>query len=122
MKAIIKILIVLLIANALWRVASAYISHYRFEDAVLELATRSTGKTSSEQLKDKVMELAATYDEPVDADAVAIRREEHHTYIDSTYKKPILLFPWYEYQWPFTLSVDGFVVVPVKLGDLTNPK
>lgn len=120
-KAMIKIAIVLLLANALWRAGSAYISYYKFKDAVLELAIHSGGKTD-DQLRDKVMELAAAYDEPIEASAVAIRHEEQHTFIDGAYRKPVLLFPGYEFQWPFTVSVDGFVIVPVKLGDLANPQ
>jgi hypothetical protein len=119
MKALIKILIAVLIANALYHIASAYISYYRFQDAVLELAIHGSDKRT-EQLRDKVLALAATYDEPIDA--VAIRREEHHTFIDGKYKKPVALLPGYEYSWPFTLSVDGYVIVPTKLGDLTNPQ
>lgn len=120
-KSIIKVLVAVLIANALWRVSSAYITHYRFNDAVTELAKHAVGKTDA-QLKDKVMELAATYDEPVDADALAIRQEEHHTYVETKYVKPIALVPGYEYQWPFALKVDGFVIIPPRPDELTNPK
>jgi hypothetical protein len=120
-KSIIKLLMAIAIANAIWRGASAYVSYYRFEDAVRELATHSSDWTEG-QIKDKVVELAATYEEPLDADAIAVRREEHHTYIDGSYIKPVALFPGYEYQWPFTLKVDGFVLVPAKAGDLANPK
>jgi len=120
-KSLIKILIVLLIANALWRSASAFTSYYRFQDAVLDMAIHSNDKRT-EQLRDRVMELAATYGEPIEAEAVTIRREEHHTFIDGVYRKPILLLPGYQYQCPFTLKVDAFVIVPTKLSDLTNPQ
>jgi hypothetical protein len=120
-KSLVKVLVAVLIANALWRVSSAYITHYRFNDAVDELATHAVGKTDA-QLKDKVMELAATYDEPVDPDALTIRQEEHHTYVETKYTKPVLLFPGYEYQWPFSINVDGFLIIPARPGDLVNPK
>ena len=102
-KAIVKLLVVIAIANALWRSASAYLSFYRFQDSVLELATHSSDKTES-QIKDKVAELAASYDEPLDAEAITVRREENHTYIDGIYTKPVALFPGYEAKWPFTLK------------------
>jgi hypothetical protein len=120
-KSIIKIAIVILVANALWRGASAYLSYYRFADAVSELAIHSKDKTEA-QIKDKVAELAANFDEPLDPDAITVHREELHTYIDGSYIKPVALFPGYEYQWPFTLKVDGYLVIPLKSGDLTNPK
>ncbi len=120
-KTIIKLAIVALLANALWRIGNAYLSYYKFKDAVAELAIYSSGK-SDDQIKDKVMELAASYDEPLSADAVTIRREEHHTYIDGAYTKPVAVFPGYEYQWQFSLNVDGYVLVPPKFGDLANPQ
>ena len=118
-KTIIKLAIVALIANGIWRVGSAYLSFYRFKDAVDEMALHSKGKTV-EQLKDKVLELAASYDEPIDADAVSVRREEPHLIVEGSYKKRVLLAPGFEYALPFTLMVDE-MVVPTKLGDLANP-
>ena len=119
-KAIIKLVIVALLANAIWRIGSAYISHYRFKDAVNEMALHSKGKTL-EEMKDKVLELAAAYDEPINSDAVSVRRDDPHTIIEGSYKKPVLLAPGFEYAWPFTINVDAMVIVPVKLGDLANP-
>jgi hypothetical protein len=119
-KAIIKLVIVALLANAIWRIGSAYISYYRFKDAVSEMALYSKGKTV-EELKDKVLELAASYDEPIDADAVSVRRDDPHVVVEGSYKKKVLLVPGYEYAWPFTLSVDQMAIVPVKLRDLAHP-
>jgi hypothetical protein len=119
-KTIVKLAVVALLANAVWRIGSAYISFYRFQDAVSEAVLHSKGKTENE-LKDKVIELAASYDEPMTVDAISIRREDPHTIIEGAYKKPVLLAPGIEYEWPFNLSVDALVLVPVKLGDSTNP-
>jgi hypothetical protein len=119
-KTVIRLAIMLFLANAIWRLGVAYTSFYKFRDAVAATAVASSGNTD-DQLKDKVMELAGSYQEPIAADAVAIRRDEHHTYIEGAYTKPITLLPGYEYPWPFSLNVDGFVLVPVKLGDLANP-
>lgn len=120
-RSLLKLVVAILFANALWHVSSAYISHYRFDDAVSDLATHA-GARSDEQLKDRVVELAVQHDEPLDAESIAIRREEHHTYISGAYTKPVAVLPGYELRWPFTLKVDGFVIVPPKLGDLTNPQ
>jgi hypothetical protein len=119
-KSLIKIAIAVLLANALWRVSSAYISYYRFKDSVDELATHSGGKNDA-QIKDKVLELAATYEEPVDPDAIEIRHEADHLYIATEYTKPIALFPGYVREWPFTLSVDGYLIIPTRLNDLAHP-
>ncbi len=120
-KALVKLVVAVLIANAIWRIGSAYMSYYRFKDAVADTAVNSKEKTD-EELRDRVLELAAAYDEPVTSEALTIRREPQHTYIEAAYTKPITVLPGYEYQWPFSLNVDGFVIVPVKLGDLANPQ
>ena len=120
-KAIVKLAVVVLAANAIWRAGSAYVSFYKFQDAVKDVAVHSRG-LSDDQMKEKVIELAAAYDEPLSAEAVTVRRDEHHTFVDGSYTKPVALLPGYEYAWPFSLNVDGFVIVPTKLGgDLANP-
>ena len=120
-KSLIKILIAVALANALWHITSAYISYYKFKDAVNEQAIHSGGRSES-QLRDKVIELAMTYGEPIDPDAITIRRAEEHTIVETSYSKPVALVPGYEYQWPFTMSVDAFVIVPARLDDSANPK
>jgi hypothetical protein len=119
-KTIVKLAIVALIANAIWRLGSSYVSFYRFRDSVDEMALHSKGKTV-EEMKDKVLDLAASYEEPLDADALSVRRDEPHLIIDGAYKKKVLLAPGVEYAWPFTLHVDEMVITPLKLGDLNNP-
>jgi hypothetical protein len=96
------------------------VSFYRFKDAVDEMALHSKGK-SVEEMKDKVLDLAASYEEPLDADALSVRRDDPHLFIDGSYKKQVLLAPGFEYAWPFTLHVDEMVIASVKIGDLNNP-
>ena len=110
-KSLIKIAIAVLLANALFRIASAYISYYKFQDAVQEYSLRIAGKTD-DQIKSRVGELAAQYGEPIDADAITLRKDEQHTYIEGNYIKPVAVVPGYEYQWPFSLKADGFVINP----------
>ena len=119
-KAVVKLAIVALVANAIWRIGSAYMSYYRFKDAVDELALHSKGKTV-EELKDRVLELAESFDETSDADAVSVRRDEPHLIVEGSYKKRVLLAPGFEYALPFTLNVDEMVITPSRLGDLANP-
>jgi hypothetical protein len=110
-KSIIKIVIAVLLANALWRIASAYISYYKFQDAVQEYSIRSGGK-SDDEIKNRVAELASQYEEPVDADSVQVTKNEQHTYIEASYTKPVAVLPGYEYQWPFSMKADGFLIEP----------
>jgi hypothetical protein len=105
-KTLIKLAIVVLAANAIWRAGSAYVSYYRFKDAVADVAVASRNKTDDD-LRKKVMQLAMEYDAPVDEDAVAIRHEDNHTYIDASYEQTVALFPGYERPWAFSFTVDS---------------
>jgi len=112
MKTLIKIAIAVAIANALFQAGSAYLSYFQFKDSVNELAMHTNGTDA--QVKDRVVELARKYEEPVDPDDVSIRREEHHTFIEMSYSKDVQLFPGYVRKWPFEVKVDAFVVAQQK--------
>ena len=109
MKAILKLVLVALVANATWRVGSAYASYYRFTDAVQQ-TTQYRGEKSDDQIHDRVFELAAQYDIPVNDDNLAIRREENHTIVEGSYKKSVQLLPGFKYDWPFTVHIDTFTL------------
>ncbi len=106
-RLLIKLAIAALIVNASWRVGSAYASFYRFKDSVAETAQYGRLK-NDEALRARIVELAGTYDIPIDEDAIAVRRENNHTYVTGSYKKIIEVVPGYQYAWPFTLNVDTF--------------
>jgi len=105
-KTLIKLAIVVLLANAIWRAGSAYLSYYKFKDAVTDIAINAKDKTDDE-LRTKVMALAMEYEEPIAPEDVAIRREDNHVFIEGSYTKPVAIFPWYDYQWTFSLTADS---------------
>jgi hypothetical protein len=94
LKAILKLVLVALVANAAWRVGSAYASYYRFTDAVQQ-TTQYRGEKSDDQIHERVFE---------------VRREENHTIVEGSYKKSIQLLPGFKYDWPFTVHVDTFTL------------
>jgi hypothetical protein len=108
-KAVIRLAIVALLANATWRVGSAYAKHYRFTDAVTQV-TQYRGDRSDAQVHDRVFELAAAYEIPVTDENLSVTRRDNHTIVDGGYQRPIDLFPGFTYDWPFTVHVDTFTV------------
>jgi hypothetical protein len=105
-KTLIKLAIVVLLANAIWRAGSAYLSYYKFQDAVTDVLIKSKDKTDDE-LRTKVMALAMEYDEPIGPEDVTIRREDKRVLIEGSYTKAVAIFPWYDYQWKFSLTADS---------------
>jgi len=104
-KLILKLAVVALVANASWRVGSAYVAHYKFEDAVQQAAL-FRGNKSDEALRQRISELASDFDIPVTDDQVMLMTNEHHTVVDGGYTRVIELVPGFKYPWEFTFHVD----------------
>jgi hypothetical protein len=119
-KTIIKLIVVAILANALWRVGTAYTAFYKFKDAVTDAA--SLGESTEEELRQKIVELASTYDLPLTAEDVTVTRDVHHTAIRGSYTQGIAMFPGFEYQWPFNIDLDAYPIAPpTRRGDLIKP-
>jgi hypothetical protein len=104
-KLILKLAVVALLANASWRVGSAYVAHYKFEDSVQQAAL-FRGSQTDDVLRRRVFEIASDYDIPVTEDELTLTTSEHHTVIDGGYTRIIELVPGYKYPWEFTFHVD----------------
>jgi hypothetical protein len=108
-KLAIKLAIVALLANAAWRIGSAYASYYKFKDAVQELMVYGPDKSDA-LLRARIVELGSQYDLPVADDSFTFRREDNHTIADGTFVLPVEVLPRYKYRWAFTWHVDTFSV------------
>jgi len=106
-KTIIKLALLAAFANAAWHLFIVYSAHYKFDDGVT-YAAQYRGETTDEQIRERVLELAAQLDVPVDASTLTIRREDKKTIIRASYVRPVELFPGYIRQWPFTLDVETY--------------
>ena len=106
-KFLVKLALAGLIANATWRLGSAYIQFYKLKDAVVETTRFSNQRQTDAQIEQRILELASQYDVPLVDDRLTVRRDQpNHTIIDGSYEQPIDLLPGYRYQWPFTMHVD----------------
>ena len=74
-RLILKLVIAALIANAAWRVGSAYLSFYKFKDAVQETVQFTAAEKSDDQLRQRIVELAVEYAVPVTEDNFKLHRE-----------------------------------------------
>ena len=109
MKLLFKLLIVALIANATWRVGSAYLNYYKFKDAVRE-ATAHRGTKTDNQIHDRVFELVNEYDVPATDDTLKIVRRDNHTIVEGAYVRSVEIVPTFKYDFHFDVYVDTFVV------------
>jgi hypothetical protein len=115
MKSLLSLAIAALVTYAAWNAANAWMTYFRFKDAIAE-ASQSGGKLTVDQLRDRVLALGMEYSVPVDEDALSVTRDDqtHHTVIDGRYRQPIAILPWYQYPYTFTWHVDTFVLTGLK--------
>ena len=104
-KLILKLAVVALIANATWRVGSAYVAHYKFTDSVQQ-TTLFRGTKSDDVLRQRILEIASDYDIPVTDGDVTLTTQEHRTVVEGNYTRIIELVPGYKYPWEFTFHID----------------
>ena len=104
-KLIIKLAVVALIANATWRVGSAYVLHYKFTDAVQQAALFRGNKTD-DVLRLRIYDIASDYDIPLTDGDMTLTTLEHRTTVDGNYMRIIELVPGYKYPWAFTFHID----------------
>jgi hypothetical protein len=110
LKLLIQLALAALVANAAYRLGSAYLSYYRFTDAVGQTAQFGPDR-SRDELRRRVLELAAQYQVPLAEDGFTVRRtDQSHTIIEGAYIQPVDLLPGYRYPWPFTVNVDKFTL------------
>jgi hypothetical protein len=96
-KRLIELAIVAAICYAGYHGAVVYLHHYQFDDALEETARFGRGRTE-QQLRQRVMELAAEYDIPLDPAAVTIRSDGNSTRISAPYTARVKLLPNYIYE------------------------
>lgn len=119
MKAFLKLILVALFANALWQVSTGLMPYYKFKDSVL--AAASVTERSENDLRQKIVELASMYDLAVTGDMITFRSQEHHTIVEASFTQPISVFPGVQIPWPLRMTVDAFVMTPVRLNDSAKP-
>lgn len=103
-KRIVKLAIVALLANAVYRVGLEYVTYIKFRDAIRDAAMFKA--KSEEDLRARIAAIADDYELPQDADDIQISREERVWHVDGSYRKPIEIVPRFQYDWPFSYSLE----------------
>ncbi len=120
MKLLIKLAITALFANAAFRIGTQYLVHYNFRDSVRE-AAMFQAKTEDD-LRERVMELAAAYDVPQTDDGFTVRRDARQAFIRGTYTKKIEIVPGFPYDWKFDWDIDAYLNTAPPLAGAPTPK
>jgi hypothetical protein len=103
-RTLVKLLLVLIVLNVLYRFGDAYWDHYQFEDSVQQLAQFSENATSDD-VRAKVLELAQAQDIPLSPDNLTVTRVPRRVEVNGLYTRDLVLFPGYVKPWEFKLHV-----------------
>jgi hypothetical protein len=98
LKRLIELVIAVVFVYAGWHAGVAYFHYYQFTDAISELALFA-GKSTEDELRQRVLQLAGQYEIPLEPDAVTIHTGAEVTQITAPYTQPVNLLPNYIYNW-----------------------
>lgn len=104
MKRLIELVFVAALGYALIHAVPVYWNHYKFEDALEEMATFASGKTEDE-LQDRVMRLASENDVPLAPADLVIRQSDDATEILAPYSEKVEVLPRFVYTASFHVKV-----------------
>jgi hypothetical protein len=118
-KRLIKLALLLLVANAAFQFAKPFYRYNRFKADVQELALRSKGQTDH-AIVTEALQMAEQHGVPLTYDDVRVRRSADltHTYIDADWREEIEFFPAWTRAWDFQVRADGWHVRPLRPEDL----
>ena len=111
LRSVVRLLVVGVIAHAVYGFVPVYVHNCQFTDAVGEAALFSRDRPPYE-IVEQVMELAAKYDVPLEAEAVEVSKDRQKTYIALMYEHRIAWLPGFAHAMPFHVAVDGWHVSP----------
>ncbi|MBA2304189.1 MAG: hypothetical protein H0W08_16375 [Acidobacteria bacterium] len=109
MKSLFKLVVFIVLANALVRFAIPYWHHHEFESA-LKARVLDWRESGDEAILQEVFALAAENHVPILPDHVGLRRESDRLLLDIAYTLPIEFFPTVARPWEFAVNLSGRVV------------
>jgi hypothetical protein len=116
MKTLFKLVIALLLLNAVARGAWATWNYYQLRDTAQQLVLFGQ-KATSTQLREEIVAKAKELNVPVGASEVTVQRDGVRTVARVAYTQPVEFLPNYAYPIKFTFLVDA-----VSLGGTPPPE
>jgi len=106
-RNLVKLIIALLIANALYQFVPPYVRYVQFGDAVHEALVFSKDMPDA-VMAERIATIADEHGVPLDRDAIEIRHEVGKVRVDASYVQIIRFAPFYSYPWQFEVKTDAF--------------
>jgi hypothetical protein len=114
-RTVIKVVVALLVAHALYQFVPVYVNSHLFRDDVKQAALFGGGSTEQD-LVEQVMLHAERRDVPLERANVWVRRAGNQTFIDAAYEQPVKVLPWFTYPWQVEVSASSVHITAPRRG------
>lgn len=113
LQKIVKIVVVVIVLNAVTRVGVASWNYYQLRDMADETVMFG-GRESPAGIQNQIMKKANELGLPVTPESITVQRFGYKTQADGKYTQAIELFPSYVYPFTFTFRVESVSMVGLK--------
>lgn len=113
MKTLVKLIVAVVVLNAVGRVGLAAWNYYALRDTAQE-AVMFGAQEQPVQIQGRILKRAAELDLPVDADGVTVQRHGIRTEATASYRQSVEVFPTYSYPFDFSFSVEAVSLTGLK--------
>jgi hypothetical protein len=110
-RRLVNLLLLVLIANAVWRTAPVFYAYFVYREQVAETARWSGGRPDRET-RQILLEMARRSNIPMLDENLVVTRQGQRLLIDARYVQKLEIVPLYFYDYEFTISVDTLLARP----------
>jgi hypothetical protein len=111
LKRLVELVIAAAIFYAAWHAGVVYLHYFQFQDGLEETARFGRGRTEA-QLRERVVQLAAEHQIPLDPGTVLVQTDNNATRIRAPYIARVQLLPNYVYEVKLEPTGDSWHIQP----------
>ena len=119
MKTIFKIVVALIIVNAVFRAGVVAWDYYELRDEAQQLIVFGAGTTIVD-LHNRILMKAMELQVPLQSENLIVRRDGQRTFVEARYTHPVEYFPNQTYPAELSFAVDAFSMQPMTADEPTR--
>lgn len=105
-RNLVRLIVLGLIVHAAVKVGPQFWHYFQFKDAVTEVASYP-GRNTDDQLRDRILQLAAEHAVPIGARDVTVSREGNRAFVSTAWTAQLEYLPSRFYPYDFIVDVEG---------------
>ncbi|MCC6165249.1 MAG: hypothetical protein IT182_18035 [Acidobacteria bacterium] len=105
-RNLLRLVVLAVIVHAAVKVVPVFWHYVQFKDAVTEVASYP-GRRTSEELRDRVVQLATEHQVPIGAKDIAVKLEANRAFVTTAWTAQLEYLPARFYPYDFIVDVEG---------------